>query len=144
LAVSSDPITETFELAAERCDDITPLVYKRLFAVHPEMQVLFWRDSNGAIKGEMLARVIEAILDFVGERLYADKLIQCEVVTHDGYDVPPDVFRLFFGVVADTLRELLADAWTPAMAAAWRRTLADLDFYVTHPDQRETAALARA
>ena len=132
-------IVESFELAAERCDDLTPLVYARLFADQPDMEALFWRDSNGAIKGEMLARVIEAILDFVGERLYASHLIQCEVVTHAGYDVPPEVFRVFFRTVADSLRELLGEDWTPAIDGAWTGVLADLDYYVTHPDQAETA-----
>ncbi|HLY80119.1 MAG TPA: globin [Caulobacteraceae bacterium] len=134
-------IEQSLELAAERCPDLTPLVYERLFAQQPEMQVLFWRDTNGAIKGEMLARVFEAILDFIGERLYAHHLIQCEVVTHAGYDVPPDVFCTFFPVVAETLREAVGEAWTQDMGQAWESLLADLDFYVKHPDQRETAAL---
>ena len=131
-------IEQTLELAAERCPDLTPLVYERLFAREPQMLALFWRDTNGAIKGEMLARVFEAILDFVGARLYAHHLIQCEVVTHAGYDVPPEVFRQFFGVVADTLRDLLGADWTPAFEDAWRSLLADLDYYVTHSDQSQT------
>ncbi|MEJ0066341.1 MAG: globin [Caulobacteraceae bacterium] len=89
----------------------------------------------------MLTRVFEAILDFVGQRLYAHHLIQCEVVTHAGYDVPPDVFATFFPVVAETLREVVGEAWTPAIEQAWESLLADLDFYVRHPDQSETAAL---
>jgi hemoglobin-like flavoprotein len=133
-------IEQTLELAAERCPDLTPLVYERLFAREPQMLALFWRDTNGAIKGEMLARVFEAILDFVGARLYAHHLIQCEVVTHAGYDVPPDVFRTFFPVVAETLRELVGEDWTAEMEQAWQGLLADLDFYVQHPDQRETAS----
>lgn len=135
-------VTLSFELAAERCEDLTPPVYARLFAQQPEMQPHFWRDTNGSIKGEMLARVIEAILDFVDERQYAHRLIQCEVMTHAGYDVPPDVFATFFGVVAETMKELLADAWTPEIDAAWVSLLADLDFYVRHPDQAETAVMA--
>jgi hemoglobin-like flavoprotein len=134
-------IEQSLELAAERCPDLTPLVYDRLFALQPEMKALFWRDTNGAIKGEMLTRVFEAILDFIGERLYAHHLIQCEVVTHAGYDVPPDVFCTFFPVVAATLREVVGEAWTPEIDQAWESLLADLDFYVKHPDQRETAAL---
>ena len=132
-------IEQSLELAAARCPDLTPLVYQRLFREQPQMQALFWRDTNGAIKGEMLTRVFEAILDFVGERLYAHHLIQCEVVTHAGYDVPPEVFGVFFGVVAATLRELLAEAWTGQFETAWTGLLADLDFYVRHPDQAETA-----
>lgn len=135
-------IEHSLELAAERCPDLTPLVYERLFALQPQMQALFWRDTNGMIKGEMLTRVFEAILDFIGERHYAHHLIQCEVVTHAGYDVPPDVFCTFFPVVAETLREVVGEAWTGEIAQAWESLLADLDFYVKHPDQSATAALA--
>ncbi len=135
-------IVESFELAAERCEDLTPLVYARLFSQQPQMEPQFWRDTSGAIKGEMLARVIEAILDFVDERQYAHRLIQCEVMTHAGYDVPPEVFATFFGVVAQTMKDLLGEAWRPDIDAAWNSLLADLDFYVRHPDQAETAALA--
>jgi hemoglobin-like flavoprotein len=132
-------IERSLELAAERCPDLTLPVYERLFREQPQMEALFWRDKNGAIRGEMLARVFEAILDFIGERIYAHHLIQCEVVTHAGYDVPPDVFATFFPVVAETLREVCGEAWTGEMEDAWRGLLADLDFYVTHSDQSVTA-----
>ena len=136
------PIEASLELAAERCADLTPLVYARLFAEHPKMQALFWRDTSNAIKGEMLAKVFEVILDFIGERQYAARLIQCEVLTHEGYDVPPDVFRTFFATVAATIRDVLGRDWTPAIDKAWSRLLAELDFYVTHTNQSETASLA--
>jgi hemoglobin-like flavoprotein len=135
-------IIESLELAGERGGDLTPLVYARLFADHPDMEALFVRDTNGAVKGEMLMRVIEAILDFIGGRTYASHLIQCEVVTHDGYGVPPKVFAVFFGTVAATVREVVGEAWSSEMAAAWRQLLADLDYYVTHPNQAETASAA--
>jgi hemoglobin-like flavoprotein len=138
--MTTHPIEESLERVSERCGDLTPFVYARLFDEHPAMKPLFWRDTNHAIKGEMLTRVFEAILDFIGERRYSAHLIQCEVVTHAGYDVPPDVFRIFFRVVADTIREQLGDEWTPAFEAAWQKLLGDLDYYVTHPDQNETAA----
>ena len=80
-------------------------------------------------------RVFEAILDFIGARKYADHLIQTEVVTHAGYDVPPDVFATFFGLVAEVVEEACGPDWSPVMGEAWRRMLADLDEYVTHPDQ---------
>ena len=138
VATAPNLIEASLEIAAERCEDLTPGVYRRLFAAHPEMESLFIRDSNNLVKGEMLARVIEAILDFAGERHYAATLIQCEVITHAGYDVPPDIFRLFFGTVAAELREVLGKDWTPPIDQAWRRLLEQLDFYVTHPDQALT------
>jgi hemoglobin-like flavoprotein len=139
--VRTDLIEQSLEIAAERCPDLTAPVYARLFAAHPEMEELFWRDTDHAVKGEMLARVIMAILDFVGPRHYARTLIQCEVVTHDGYGVPPETFAVFFGTVRDTLREVCAEAWTGEIEAAWRALLEALDFYVKHPDQHAHPAL---
>src|SRR5256885_16224075 len=93
-------IERSLEIAGERGGDLTGVVYGRLFERQPQMKALFWRDTTDAIKGEMLMRVFEAILDFIGPRKYADHLIQTEAVTHAGYDVPPEVFATFFGLVA--------------------------------------------
>lgn len=138
----ADLITRSLDLAAERCADPTPLVYRRLFADHPEMEPLFVRDTDGSVKGEMLARVLEAIVDFIDRRAYAATLIQCEVVTHEGYGVPPEVFGVFFVTVADTLRDLLGADWTAPTAAAWRGLLTQLDWFATHPDQSAGAPVA--
>ena len=138
----AEAIELSLEIAAERGGDLTGVVYARLFERQPDMEVLFWRDTNNAIKGEMLMRVFEAILDFVRARQFADHLISTEVVTHAGYDVPPDVFATFFNLVAEVVEETCGPDWSPAMAGAWRRTLADLDDYVTHPDR--TTAHERA
>lgn len=138
----SNPIVNSLELVSERCGDLTPLVYERLFAAYPQMNALFWRDTTGAIKGEMLAKVFEIILDFVAENHFASNMIQCEVITHSGYDVPPDVFAVFFAIVARTIREQLGEDWTPEIDQAWNKLLRDLDFFVTHPDQNETARAA--
>ena len=140
--MTAHPIVKSLELVSERCPDLTPLVYARLFAEHPQMEALFWRDTTHAVKGEMLAKVFEIMLDFVGENHYAAHMIQCEVITHAGYDVPPDVFRVFFGTVADTIREQLGKDWTQEIEAAWAKLLRDLDYFVTHPDQNETAHAA--
>jgi hemoglobin-like flavoprotein len=134
-------IESSLERVAEHTGDLTPLVYERLFARHPEMKPLFWRDTTNAVKGEMLAKVFEIILDFVGDNLFAANMIQCEVITHAGYDVPPEIFRIFFGIVAEVVAEQLGDEWTPELAAAWKSLLAELDYFVTHPDQNETAGM---
>lgn len=133
-------IERSLELAAERAGDLTQATYALLFARQPQMEALFWRDASGAIKGEMLMRVFEAILDFIGERNFADHMIRCEVVTHAGYDVPPTVFATFFGIVAEAVQQACGPEWTPAMADAWRRTLADLDAYVIHPERELAGA----
>ena len=129
----ADAIEDSLAIAAERGGDLTPAVYALLFDRQPQMKALFWRDTDGSIKGEMLMRVFEAILDFIRARRYADHLIQTEAVTHAGYDVPPDVFATFFGLVAEVVKDACDEAWTPLMAQAWDRLLADLDHYVRQP-----------
>lgn len=136
--MSTDPIhaaaiEASLALAAEKAGDLTPRVYALLFERAPEMRKLFWRDKDGAIKGEMLMKVFEAILDFIGKRHYADHLIENEVVTHEGYDVPRAVFATFFDIVAEVVREACGADWSGAMDEAWRAVLAELDYYVTHP-----------
>ena len=125
-AINAAPIEKSFEIAAERCADISPLVYAKLFARCPEMEALFVRDTNGAIRGEMLYRVIDAIFDFLGPCSYAANFVQCEVVTHEGYGVPREVFGNFFDALAETLKDLAAADWSPAMNESWVALLADL------------------
>ncbi len=124
-------IEASLVIAGERGGDLTPLVYRRLSARQPQMEAHFFRDSDGSIKGEMLMRVFEIILDFIGERRYAPHLIQSEVITHEGYDVPREVFATFFGIVVEVVREVCGTDWTSAMEDAWRRTLADVDHAVS-------------
>jgi hemoglobin-like flavoprotein len=124
------PITESFELAAERCDDLTPMVYDRLFRERPETRTMFRTEGSASVKGSMLQLAIDAILDFAGERKGSHRLIFCEVQSHECYGTPPELFGMFFSVIADCLRELLGDKWSPPMEAAWNKLLAELDVYV--------------
>lgn len=125
----SNPVENSFEIAASRCADLTPLVYQRLFATHPETQVMFRSQGSDLVKGSMLALTIEALLDFAGERRGPFRLIACEVISHDGYGTPRELFITFFAVIRDTLQELLGDEWSPAIAQAWDALLAEIDAF---------------
>jgi hemoglobin-like flavoprotein len=129
----ADWIERSFELAAERCEDLTPRVYAHLFQAHPEMQALFGADAGDQVKGEMLAQAIQSILDFIGEHHYAAALIRSEIINHAGFQVPPEVFSTFFATLADSLAELLGPDWSPDMAAAWTDLLRDLGAHATLP-----------
>jgi hemoglobin-like flavoprotein len=129
----SNPIQHSFELAAERCDDLTPLVYRRLFAQHPETESMFRRDGGDLVKGSMLAFALDAMLDFAGERSGHFRMIECEVVSHDAYGTPRELFNAFFAAIAATLRELLASDWSAEMDEAWRQLLGELEDVVAAP-----------
>jgi hemoglobin-like flavoprotein len=123
---STNPIQQSFELASERCEDLTPLVYRRLFDEHPEAVAMFRSEGSELVKGSMLALTIEAILDFAGERNGHFRMIECEVTSHDAYGTPRDLFVAFFGVIAATLRELLNADWSPEIDQAWQQLLAEI------------------
>jgi hemoglobin-like flavoprotein len=124
-------IQHSFELAAERCEDLTPLVYRRLFREHPEAEPMFRREANDLVKGSMLALTIDAMMDFARDRTGSFRMIRCEVQSHDAYGTPRELFGKFFGVIADTMREVLGHDWTPEIDAAWRKLLDEIDSLVT-------------
>ena len=123
----TNPIQHSFELAAARCDDLTPLVYRRLFREHPEAEAMFRREGGDLVKGSMLALAIEAMLDFAGERSGHFRMIECEVSSHDAYGTPRKLFGAFFGIIAATMREILGADWSPEIDDAWRNLLGELD-----------------
>ena len=127
MIASSNPIERSLEIAAERCADLTPLVYERLHREHPETKTMFRTEGSEPVKGSMLALTIEAILDFAGPRSGHFRLIECEISSHDAYGTPRDLFIAFFGVIATTLREVLAADWSPEIDAAWRQLLVEIE-----------------
>ncbi|WP_354118040.1 globin [Bradyrhizobium sp. LA6.12] len=133
MSAPSNPIENSFDLAASRCADLTPLVYQRLFEQHPETQTMFRSQGSELVMGSMLALTIEAILDFAGERRRHFRLIACEVASHDGYGTPRELFIAFFAVIRDALRDLLGDEWSPEIAQAWDQLLVAIDAFATIP-----------
>lgn len=95
---------------------------------------MFRTEGSDLVKGSMLALTIEAILDFVGDRTGRFRMIECEVISHDAYGTPRDLFVAFFGVIAETLRDILQSDWTPEIDAAWRRLLADVNEIVAETE----------
>ena len=127
-------IERSLEIAAERCDDLTPLVYRRLHRELPETQSMFRTEGSDLVKGSMLALTIDAILDFAGPRTGHFRMIECEISSHDAYGTRRELFIAFFGVIAATLREVLAADWSPEIAAAWQDLLGEIEAVVARTE----------
>ncbi|MEZ6023579.1 MAG: globin [Hyphomonadaceae bacterium] len=123
----AQPITDSLALAAERGGDLTAAVYARLFRERPELEPLFVLDTDGAVRGEMLARTFDVILDLAGARSYAPTFVAAEATTHEGYAVPREAYARFFAIVAETVRDACGADWTEAMQAAWADLLSDVE-----------------
>jgi hemoglobin-like flavoprotein len=130
MTASSNPIERSFELAAERCGDLTPLVYRRLFDAHPETRTMFRTEGSELVKGSMLALTIDAILDFAGERTGHFRMIAAEISSHDAYGTSRELFIAFFGIIAQTLRDIVGADWSDDIDAAWRKLLGDIESLV--------------
>jgi len=131
---SANPIERSFEIAASRCEDLTPLVYERLHRAHPETRAMFRTEGSELVKGSMLALTIESILDLAGERSGKFRMIECEVSSHDAYGTPRDLFLAFFSMIQATLRELAGADWTADIDGAWKRLQADVRDRVSQSD----------
>jgi hemoglobin-like flavoprotein len=131
---SSNPVERSFELAAGRCEDLTPLVYQRLFQQHPEARTMFRSQGSESVKGSMLALTVDAMLDLAGDRSGRFRMIACEVSSHDAYGTPRELFGEFFGVIAATVREILGADWSPEMDEAWQQLLAEIDGVIAQSD----------
>jgi hemoglobin-like flavoprotein len=116
------------------CEDLTPSVYRRLFDAHPEAEAMFRTEGSDLVKGSMLALTIDAILDFAGNRTGPFRMIECEVVSHDAYGTPRQLFGEFFGIIADTLREILGADWSVEMDEAWQQLLTEIEGIVAGVD----------
>ena len=127
IMASTNPIERSFELAAGRCEDLTPLVYRRLFDAHPEARAMFRTQGSDLVKGSMLALTIDAILDFAGDRTGHFRMIECEVISHDAYGTPRQLFSAFFGIIADTLREILGTDWSAEIDNSWQKLLQEIE-----------------
>jgi hypothetical protein len=58
----------------------------------------------------------------------------CEAQSHDGYGTPRKLFGEFFGVIEQTMREILGNDWSPEIEEAWRKLLRELDSLVSRAE----------
>jgi len=95
---------------------------------------MFRREAGDLVKGSMLAMAIHAMIDFAGDRSGSFRMIECEIQSHDAYGTPRKLFGEFFGVIAQTVREILGNDWSPEVDEAWRKLLRELDSLVTRAE----------
>lgn len=118
----------SLERAVARSGDPQSAIYARLFALHPGTEAEFWRDGSGRIRGEMLARSFEMVLDLASPHApdggWGGAFLGTEAVTHDSYGIPRAVFGDFLPIIAAVIRDACGGEFSAEMAAAWDLVLA--------------------
>ncbi len=141
--MASDAVIESLEQVAE-IGDPAPAVYKRLFAEFPELESLFVRDRDGAVRGHMFQEMIRALMDMRGNGLYGANLLQVERVNHEQLGVRPETYPAIFRILRDVMRDMLAASWTGQMEDAWNELLSLIDRLLAPQDGGQAAAGSRS
>jgi hemoglobin-like flavoprotein len=118
-------ILATLETVAERHGDPTSAIYMELFCRYPELERLFWLDSDGSLRAAMVQQALECILNQTGDGRTAATIISAERSRHDSYGVPPERFDDFLVAIRDVFRRIMDTDWTDAMQRAWSDLLAE-------------------
>lgn len=120
-------LEHSFEVAAERGGDITPLVFARFFEIAPKAEALFQLDTiDPQARGRMLAEMLTMLVDQARGEGYVGPTLATIAADHVAYGV--EDFRLYeawLQALTDVVRDLNAAAWTPEIAAAWQRQSAE-------------------
>ncbi len=120
-------IEASLEAVADVLGDPTERVYERLFERSPELREMFVLDTDGSVRGEMLHRVFETVLDLVGEDRFASGQIAAEWVNHRNIGVAPDRFALLFTAMVDVFRDALGPGWSEEYERAWQDVVARVE-----------------
>ena len=118
-------LVSSLELAAERCEDIVPLVYARLFETRPDLRELFAVEPDAKPRtgmGNMVTEILRMVLAEDAAALEAET--QAAVVFHVGWGLDVAMYRDVMQSVVAAVREACGDSWTAAMTAAWDARLA--------------------
>jgi hemoglobin-like flavoprotein len=117
-------IHESLELAAERVDDLVPLVYERFFALRPDARELFGNDALG--RGRMFNETLTMILECTQKVGYLEGIVEREVGDHRGYGATLSMYESYFEAVVQALQAALGEFWLPRHEESWRRQLKHL------------------
>lgn len=121
----SDPIADSFELAAQSGVDINALVYERFFALAPAAADLMTHIDEH-VQGRMLAEVFELLL--IPSDELPDDMLAFETANHaNSYAVEFKMYRSLLDAIAKVVEQLCGSDWTAELQEAWAERINGLE-----------------
>lgn len=124
-----DLILQSLEVAAEKTEDLTPLVYPRFFEQYPETKIEFGNDSDDSAKGRMLVNLLMEIIGQAEDKIYPGN-IRRWISDHLEYGVVPQMYTAMLECLRDVVKELNGSTWNDDIEAAWQAQFNKLMLYV--------------
>lgn len=112
-------LRDTLEITLAKDDTFPQRFYEILFAAHPQLRPMFYRNTPGA-QNKMFAQKLSAIVDHIDDPAWLDRELVSLASKHIGYGVTPEMYGWVREALIVTLAEACGDAWTPEADAAWR------------------------
>lgn len=118
MPLDADLLTQSFLSASEREGALTSRFYQLLFARYPQVQRLFGRNSSRE-QQKMLQDTLLAVIEHLDDPSWLSETLATLGATHLDYEVEDHMYPWVGECLVAALEETLAEAWTPAHAAAW-------------------------
>jgi hemoglobin-like flavoprotein len=122
MTLELETLETSFDLLAPRGEELVEIFYRRLFAAAPEVQPLFAGADMLNQRTKLLATLVllrKSLRDLKG---IAPRLRTLGAL-HVAYGARPEHYPVVANVLLESMAELAGDAWTPRIAAAWRKAL---------------------
>lgn len=122
-AQSASVVRQTLPVIGGAIGDITPVFYRRLFAAHPELERDLFNRGNQA-RGDQQRALAGAIAAYATLLVSADGPDPAQVLPriahkHASLGITPDQYPVVRDHLFAAIAEVLGDAVTPEIAAAW-------------------------
>ncbi|GAA4489484.1 FAD-binding oxidoreductase [Rhodococcus olei] len=122
-AASTEVIRATLPAVGAAIEDITPLFYKKMFAAHPELERDLFNRGNQK-QGQQQKALAGSIAAFAALQVSADApntdLIMSRIANkHASLGITADQYKIVHKYLFEAIVDVLSDAVTPEVAAAW-------------------------
>ena len=124
-----DQILLSLEVATEKAEDLTPLVYPRFFKQYPEAKIEFGNDPDDSTKGRMLVNLLMEIIGQAENKVYPGN-IRRWIADHLEYGLVPKMYTDMLDCLREVVKELNGSAWNDDIEAAWQAQFDKLMVYV--------------
>lgn len=116
-------LRESFDLVVERAPDVTRRFYDVFFERYPQVRPMFGRSSR-AQQEQMLTKALVAVIDHLEDPTWLGGTLRALGAKHVAYGVTEPMYDWVGECLLATLADVLGDAWTPRVEAAWKEAYA--------------------
>ncbi len=123
-------VRSTLPVIGSKIDEITPIFYRRMFAAHPELERDLFNRGNQA-QGDQQRALAGAIAAYatllVDEAAHdVDALLSRIAHKHASLGIAPEQYPIVHQHLFEAIGEVLGDAATPEIVAAWEEVYWDM------------------